>query len=269
MPASITHYQQATLNQSQEYITICAAANQPFLIVGSPGIGKSTIVKSAAPVLGLTPVLLDTNAMDASDFGYPYVDPKTGELSRRPIHSGLLRACSEPCLLFIDEIGTTAPMTRPPLMRLLLDREVGDSMRLHPETRIVCATNRPDEAPNATELESTLTGRMAIVEMEPSLIGDRENPGEIFSYFADVLGAGAAPSVAPSVPAFSQSDFDEALARWAGDFAATLIAKTDLVQINPADAVINEGAQGSGDGSRSPARSERAVFAAALACRRG
>lgn len=183
-------------------------AQQPVLLIGDPGVGKSTFAADLAAEVDLPLVTVIASTCDPTDFGgFPVVRPD-GAFDRIPMRA-IKQASESPVLLFVDELTTAPPAVQATLLRGILDRVFGD-VALHLDTRILAAANPPDQAPGGSELSAPLVGRFAVFQFSPTLAE--------FQHFLE----------SQKCPLHD-------------DFAATLEAAPDLVQFSPPPTAINEG----------------------------
>lgn len=155
----------------------------PFLLWGSPGIGKTGRIRQAgkAAFLEVRTVYPATRAPE--DFsGVPVVGPD-GKLRVECILGAVRELCEiGRGVLFLEEISCAAPAVQAALLSVVLDRVVGDT-RIPPQVRILSAANPPSEAAGGWELEPPMANRFAHYAVtEPSasewvswLLGDAEN----------------------------------------------------------------------------------------------
>lgn len=221
--------QKISWDQAVELGVAAVKAGIAFGLEGSPGVGKTAFADKVSKLAGLELATCIGSQQDPTDVaGMPYLTG--GEVLRQ--HDGPIRAaCERPSLLFLDEFTCTPAAVRASMLRLALERVAGNRA-LHPETRIMAAWNKPDEAPNGQPLSAADLGRFAIYEFQPTV-------AEVARYFAGI-----------SDPAWEHE---------AHDFAATLAVSPDLVDLSPSQAVID-----GGESWAAPRAWERALKHAAL-----
>lgn len=146
----------------------------PF-IKGSPGIGKSAMMRSIARKGNLKLIIVHGSILEPTDInGFPdiggkYARFKTFEMF--PLEGEPLPInpeTGEPYagwLLFLDEINSASTETQAALYAVVLDKKVGQE-KLHPSCYIVAAGNlRSDNAIVNTQ-SSAMTSRMVNYEMK-------------------------------------------------------------------------------------------------------
>lgn len=207
-----------TFEQTKLAVKAAVAAKKTILIQGPPGVGKSSLIRDVGDSLDLPVHELIASNCDAVDIaGLPYVSQ--GVL-KRALLPEILACVEQPGILFLDELTAVPASVQGPLMRLLLERVAGGT-RLHKDSTVVAACNRPEECPGGVELSAATINRMIkIVDFAPSL-------DEIRGFFHNVVG---------------QEEENEILIGEARDFAATLSVQPDLVTMSPPKVAIDAGA---------------------------
>lgn len=130
---------------------------QPMRIVGQPGTAKTDIITQVATAAGLRVVVVLASLRDPTDFlGMPVV--RDGRVSYAP-PDWVLEVTENPlAVVFFDEINLCAPTTQASLLRVVLDRVVGNH-RLPSTVRILAAQNGVDEAAGGYDLAAPLANR--------------------------------------------------------------------------------------------------------------
>jgi hypothetical protein len=130
---------------------------QPMRIVGGPGTAKTDIITQVATLAGLRVVVVLASLRDPTDFlGMPVV--REGRVSYAP-PDWVLEVTENPnAVVFFDEINLCAPSTQAALLRVVLDRVVGNHS-LPPTVRILAAQNGVDEAAGGYDLAMPLANR--------------------------------------------------------------------------------------------------------------
>lgn len=178
------------LHQTAVAVAACARAGHVPLVIGPPGIAKTTLMRAVAPVigkaLGLTDYPVDdcilSNRASVDVGGYPVVLHEGSATKVELRLFGTLRDAAErPSLLFLDELTTCSPATQGPALRVVRERVAGE-IALHPLTRVVCAANDPEHAPSGIQLTAPLVNRLVVLHCRPDV-------EEVAMYFCDEPGA--------------------------------------------------------------------------------
>ena len=142
-------------------------AQIPVFVWGSPGIGKSSIIKQIATDKGLEFVDLRLSLLDPTDLkGIPFFDQENNEavwaspnfLPKNPDSKGIL---------FLDEINTAPPSVQASAYQLVLDRKVGD-YELPSGWSIVAAGNHESDRGVVYRMPPPLANRFVHLSMEVS-----------------------------------------------------------------------------------------------------
>jgi len=139
----------------------------PVFVWGSPGIGKSSIVKQIAIDKGLEFVDLRLSLLDPTDLkGIPFFDQENNEAvwaspNFLPKDSNLKG------ILFLDEINTAPPSVQASAYQLVLDRKVGD-YTLPEGWSIVAAGNNESDRGVVYRMPPPLANRFVHLNMEVS-----------------------------------------------------------------------------------------------------
>ncbi|MGB8879291.1 MAG: MoxR family ATPase, partial [Solirubrobacteraceae bacterium] len=141
-----------------EALGVAVSAGVPVLLWGSPGTGKTSAVLALGEALEWPVETVIGSIREPSDFaGLPVVIDGSVRLSP-PAWATRLSA-SGVGLLFLDELTTAPPAVQAAMLRVVLERVVGDA-RLPPGVRVVAAANPPDEAADGWELAAPLANRL-------------------------------------------------------------------------------------------------------------
>jgi len=139
----------------------------PVFVWGSPGIGKSSIIKQIATDKNLEFVDLRLSLLDPTDLkGIPFFDQKNNEavwaspnfLPKNPDSKGIL---------FLDEINTAPPSVQASAYQLVLDRKVGD-YELPSGWSIVAAGNHESDRGVVYRMPPPLANRFVHLSMDVS-----------------------------------------------------------------------------------------------------
>lgn len=137
------------------------------LILGAPGIGKSTLAAALAKHMDKPLIDIRLAQKDPAELGgvyFPNRDTKTLELLPP---AWVKKACAEPCLVFLDEINAAVTrLHQAAAYQIVLEKRIGD-YAFHPGTTVLAAGNREDDQSIVTPLSAALCNRFAHFEMRP------------------------------------------------------------------------------------------------------
>jgi MoxR domain in the MoxR-vWA-beta-propeller ternary systems len=199
-------------------LTVAIAARVPVLLWGAPGTGKTSAIRALADAAGLACETVIASIREPSDFaGLPIVVGQ-GVRFAPPAWAQRLAAAGRG-LLFLDELSTAPPAVQAALLRVVLERVVGD-LDLPADIAVVAAANPPEQAADGWDLSAPLANRLCHLAWDV-------NPRVV----ADGLAGGWA---APQVPELTGGwEAEEILAR--GLVAAFLRARPALACAPPTD----------------------------------
>ena len=108
-----------------EALSLAVAARVPVLLWGPPGAGKSSAVEDMCRSIDLTFEVVIASIREPSDFsGLPVITENGVEFAPPRWAKTLAEAGNG--LLFLDEISTAPPAVQAALLRVVLERVVGD-----------------------------------------------------------------------------------------------------------------------------------------------
>lgn len=145
-----------------EALAVAVSTGVPVLLWGSPGTGKTSAVCALGDALGWPVEVVIGSIREPADFaGLPVVID--GEVRLAP-PAWAKRLCAEGRgLLFLDELTTAPPAVQAAMLRVVLERVVGD-VTLPAGVRVVAAANPPEEAADGWELSPPLANRLVHVD---------------------------------------------------------------------------------------------------------
>ncbi|MGW7032689.1 AAA family ATPase [Streptomyces xanthophaeus] len=207
-----------------EALALAVTANQPVLLWGEPGIGKSAGMHRLAASLGVELETVIASVHEPSDFaGLPVVgeDPATTGVPMAPPDWAVRLARTGHGLLFFDELSSAPPAVQAALLRVVLERRVG-SLELPAAVRIVAAANPPASAADGWHLSPPLANRFVHLDWT-------HDPRTVARGMAGTWPEAAVPAVDPArVPG--------SVARARGAVSGFLTARPGLVHQMPAGA---------------------------------
>ena len=144
----------------------------PLLIWGSPGIGKSARVNAASEASGLHMEAVFSAGHHPEDFTGIPVRKDAGGLHRVCALEEVNRLVDlGKGVLCLEEISCAPPAVQAALLKVVLNRFIGDTI-LPNGVRIVSAANPPEEAAGGWELEPPLANRFIHIEEQPPSAND-------------------------------------------------------------------------------------------------
>ena len=127
--------------QIQEVLSLALDSGVPTLLWGKPGEGKTRSIEALCEMRGEKLVSITASNRDPTDFGgFPI---RTDDGGYRLAPPGW--AIKPFDVLFIDEMSCTPTMVQHALLRVILDRVIGD-FKLPSHVKIVAAANPPEIA---------------------------------------------------------------------------------------------------------------------------
>jgi MoxR-like ATPase len=137
---------------------------QPCFIWGSPGIGKSQVVKQAADSAGLSVVDIRAVLLDPVDLrGLPTIKDGKSHWAT----PDFLPTKGEG-VLFLDELNAAPPLVQAACYQLVLDRRLGE-YELPPGYAVVAAGNRESDRAVTHRMPSALANRFLHLDFDIDL----------------------------------------------------------------------------------------------------
>ena len=158
-------------------VRACRQVDQPLLVFGSPGVGKSDQICQAADEDDLV-IDLRLNSLEAIDMrGLPIIkkdankNPVAVEWVRPeflPSEEGIVSEGKlyRKGIVFLDELNTAQPSVQNPALQLVLDRMIGKHVL--PRSWYICAAaNLAEDRAHTYPLSAALLDRFAIYDYSP------------------------------------------------------------------------------------------------------
>lgn len=150
-------------------ISLSKESDIPFLLVGNPGFGKTTVVHAWAKQNGYhVEEIMGSSFSRDEVLGYmvnvngslemlePFWFKRIKKLSNEGIKS----------VLFIDELSTTGGDVQSSLLRLIFERTIGNGESLPEGTIVMSAANYKANLPGYCDVSSPAANRFCIINLE-------------------------------------------------------------------------------------------------------
>ncbi len=145
-------------------LIVCINARIPVILWGSPGQGKSSVIRSIAKDLGRHLETILASIREPQDFaGLPMLS--NGVAILMPPDWAKRLSQVENGILFTDEVNTAPPSVQAALLRVCLDRVAGDC-ELGEDTSVIAAANPPEIAADGWDLAPPLANRFCHLNWE-------------------------------------------------------------------------------------------------------
>ena len=146
------------MSVAHEALAVCVTAGVPVVLWGSPGTGKTSVVRALGASFGWPVEVVVGSIREPTDFAGLPVVVDGGVRLAAPAWAGRLAVAGQG-LLFLDELTTAPPAVQAAMLRVVLERVVGD-LELPPGVRVVAAANPPEQAADGWELAAPLANRL-------------------------------------------------------------------------------------------------------------
>ena len=153
-------------------LAMAASVGTPVLLWGPPGTGKTSAVRALAEAAGWPCEVVIASIREPSDFaGLPVVSGGAVEFAPPRWATRLPRQGRS--VVFFDEISTAPPAVQAALLRVVLERVVGD-LSLPGEVSVLAAANPPEQAADGWDLSAPLANRFCHLDwaFEPRAVID-------------------------------------------------------------------------------------------------
>lgn len=159
------------LVQAKEMILRCIKARLVPLLKGSPGCGKSAVIRQIADEYNLKLIDLRLSQCDPTDLcGFPRIDEVTGKASYAPMDTFPLVGDAVPegydgWLILLDELTSAPRAVQASAYKLLHEQEIG-SHQLHPKVAMVGAGNLDTDNAIVEPMSTALQSRLIHMEVQ-------------------------------------------------------------------------------------------------------
>jgi len=163
---------EVNIKTATEIATAMLQTGEPFMLVGSPGIGKTDIITQACEALNYGMLVEHPVLSDPTDMkGLPWI--KKGKDCATFVPFGNVHRiinAKRPLVVFIDDIGQASPAVQASYMQPILARRI-NGHDVPDCVRFVAATNRRQDRAGVSGILEPVKSRFAtIIHLQP----DRE-----------------------------------------------------------------------------------------------
>jgi MoxR-like ATPase len=206
----------------RQALAIAVGARVPVLLWGGPGIGKTSAVREMADASGLPCEIVIASIREPSDFaGLPVVGASGDGVTLAAPNWAIRLVESSKGILFLDEVSTAPPAVQAALLRVVLERAVGD-LDLPDGVAVVAAANPPDQAADGWDLAAALANRFC--HLQWTIDADEWTDGLLNGF------------VTMKVPAFGDKELATRLLTTQSLVTAFVKARPGLLYAPPRDA---------------------------------
>lgn len=150
------------IGKAKELLKFCVENNLACLLVGSPGIGKTSIVEQTAEELGQDFMSMHPVVSDPTDFkGMPFPKGDVAEFLPFGDLNRLIHA-EKPTICLIDDIGQAPASVQAACMQLLLARRI-NGHKIADHVTFIAATNRRQDRAGVTGILEPVKSRFATI----------------------------------------------------------------------------------------------------------
>lgn len=155
---------EVTATQALQAVKLGMRIKKPVLLVGAPGVGKSSIFEQAAAEEGWDVLLSHPVVEEPTDAkGMPWIDPEAGVARFFPfdiLHKAM--TATKPTLWVLDDLGQANEQVQAAYMQLLLAREVAGK-RISDFVTFAAATNRRGDKSGVRGILEAVKSRFAMI----------------------------------------------------------------------------------------------------------
>ena len=159
---------QVTLKELEKHVVRCVTKKLVPMISGSPGLGKSDLVRQIAKQFNLKVIDMRLAQCDPTDLnGFPKVEDGKAfyaPMNTFPLEGDPLPKGYDGWLLFLDEITSAVRATQAAAYKIVLDQMVGNQ-KLHERCVIVAAGNLATDKAIVNTMGTALQSRMVHFEV--------------------------------------------------------------------------------------------------------
>ena len=157
--------------QLDSFLTSTLKAGYNVIVTGSPGIGKTDIVRQVTTLLGMDLIVSHPAVEDPTSVaGLPWMEPGDTEATFRPFGNiaQVLKA-TRPTAWLLDDFGQSTPATQAAYMQYFWGGELNGHKLPSCVTMLILTNRRIDRAGVSGILETVKSRAVSIVELETNI----------------------------------------------------------------------------------------------------
>jgi hypothetical protein len=159
-----------TITAQARVLAAAVNANVPVMLWGEPGVNKSAIIETMFPSWGYEVIPVVASHREPSDFNGLPVVTDSGVRLAAPAWLNRANAASR-AIVFLDEFSQAAPATQGGALRMLRERECGET-KVGDECRFILAANPPECSAGGWDLAAPTANRMLHLDWEGAAADD-------------------------------------------------------------------------------------------------
>ena len=155
-------------SESATVLRAAIAARAPIMLLGRPGVGKTSVCREVAAALGYETIVCNLPLMDVGDTGIPwFADGHVSYHMAGPL--GQAFSATAPTLLLLDDFSQAPASIQAMSMPLILDRRIHD--HILPDCVAVVATGNDRSGRNGVQglFETVRSRYVTIIPFEANL----------------------------------------------------------------------------------------------------
>lgn len=159
----------ANIKQAKSIIIKYLKAGLVPMMTGSPGLGKSDVIREIAKEFNLCLIDVRLSQADPTDVnGFPFIN-KNGRAAYTPFDTFPIEGDEVPegysgWLIFFDEFNSAPVNVQAASYKIILDRMIGQN-KLHKNVAMICAGNEETDNAIVNPLSTAMQSRLVHIEL--------------------------------------------------------------------------------------------------------